>query len=218
MTDEKKQMLIRVIGTTVVLILIIGGVYFLVKKDSQNRNENETQAPNQNLAVLSIKDDDWIQGKKDAPVIIIDYADYQCPACAYVSASLNEIYNIYPNEVALVFRNFPLSYHQFEMEAAIAAEIAGEAGKFWEMHNGLFGNQDKLSYEEILNIAENLGFNRTDFEQKMKDKKYQDAVYKDQLEAEDLKLDHTPTIYINGIEYSGNLDKDSIINEIKKYL
>lgn len=218
MNDETKQKLIRVIGTIVVLVIIIGGVYLLVRKDSQNRNNSSSSPSTEQSAALTIKDDDWIKGKKEAKVSIIEYSDYQCPACAYASTSLDEVFKAYPNDVAIAYRHFPLTQHQFALEAATASEVAGEAGKFWEMHEVLFGNQEKISHEEILNIAESLGFNRIDFEQKMNDKKYKDAVYKDQMEGEDLKLDHTPTIYINGIEYSGNLDKDSIINEIKKNL
>lgn len=218
MSDETKQKLIRIIGTIVVLIIIIGGVYLLVRKDSQNRNNSSSSPSIEQSAALTIKNDDWIKGKKEAKIAIIEYSDYQCPACGYASSSLNEVYKAYPNDAAIVYRHFPLPSHQFAFEAAIASEITGESGKFWEMHDAIFANQEKISHEEILNIAESLGFSRTDFEQKMNDKKYKDAVYKDQMEGEDLKLDHTPTIYINGVEYTGNLDKDSIINEIKKYL
>ncbi|TSC91266.1 MAG: DSBA oxidoreductase [Candidatus Berkelbacteria bacterium Licking1014_96] len=218
MNDEAKQKLIRIIGTIVVLVIIIGGVYFLVKKDAQNRNNSSPSPSTEQSAALTIKDDDWLKGKKGAKAEIIEYSDFQCPACAYASSSLDEVYQVYPNEAAIVYRHFPLPNHQFAFDAAVASEIAGESGKFWEMHDTIFVNQEKISRDEILNIAQSLGFNRIDFDQKMNDKKYKDAVYKDQIEGEDLKLDHTPTIYINGIEYSGNLDKDSIINEIKKYL
>ena len=218
MDDEKKQKLIRIIGTILVLVIIIGGVYFLVRKDSENRNNSNSSPSTEGSAVLTIKNDDWIKGKKEAKVAIIEYSDYQCPACAYTSTSLDEISNAYPNDVVIVYRHFPLPNHQFAFDAAVASEIAGEAGKFWEMHDAIFANQDKLSKEEILNIAESLGFNRADFDKKINEDKYKDAVFKDQMDGEDLRLDHTPTIYINGKEYSGNIDKDSIINEIKKYL
>jgi protein-disulfide isomerase len=218
MNEEKKQKLIRIVGTIVVLVLVIGGVYLLVRKDSQNRNGTSQSPSTQQSATLFVRDDDWIKGKKDAKVIIIEYSDFQCPACGYASSSLNDVANAYPNDVALVYRHFPLTQHQFAFEAAVASQVAGEAGKFWEMHDQLFANQDKLSHDEILNIAVALGFNRTDFETKMNDKKYKDAVYKDQMEGEDLHLDHTPTIYINGTEYSGNLDSASIIAEVKKHL
>ncbi|MCX6811402.1 MAG: thioredoxin domain-containing protein [Candidatus Berkelbacteria bacterium] len=216
--EEKKQKLIRIVGTIVVLALVIGGVYLLVRKDSQNRNNLSPSPSTQQSATLSVRDDDWIKGKKDAKVVIIEYSDFQCPACGYASTSLDEVYTTYPNDVALVYRHFPLSQHQFAFEAAVASEVAGETGKFWEVHDQLFANQDKLSHEEILNIAVALGFDRTDFEKKMNDKKYKDAVYKDQMESEDLKLDHTPTLFINGAEYTGNLDIASITAEVKKYL
>lgn len=219
MKEEKKQMLIRVIGTIIVLVLIIGGIYFLVRKDSQNRNSTSSSPSNIHSAILSVRDNDWIKGKKDAKVVIIEYADYQCPACAYVSlTSLNEVAKTYPNDVAIIYRNFPLDYHQFSFETAVACEVAGEAGKFWEIHDALFANQDKISHEEILNIAQSLGFNRTEFENKMNDKKYKDKVYKDQMDAEDLKLNQTPTLFINGVEYTGNFDSASIIAEVKKHL
>lgn len=218
MQEEKKQKLIRIVGTIVVLALIIGGVYLLVRKDSQNRNNLSSSPSTQQSATLSVRDDDWLKGKKDAKVVIIEYSDFQCPACAYTSTSLDEVYKAYSNDVAIVYRHFPLPNHQFAFDAAVASEVAGATGKFWEMHDAIFANQEKLSKEEILNIAVSLGFDRTDFEKKMNDKKYKDAVYKDRTEGEDLKLDHTPTFYINGVEYAGNLDSASIIAEIKKYL
>lgn len=218
MNDEAKQKILRVAGTIVILVLVIGGVYFLAKKDSANRTAENSASPTEESAKLTIRNDDWILGNKNAKVAIIEYSDFQCPACAFAATSLKEVHEAYPSEVVIAYRHFPLNYHQFALEAAIATEIAGESGKFWEMNEMLFANQEKLSHHEILNIAESLGFNRLEFDKKMLEKKYKDAVYKDQLEGQDLKLDHTPSIFINGADYAGNIDKDSIISEIKKYL
>src|SRR4030043_2371553 len=118
MNEQKKQSLIRVIGTIVVLIIIIGGVYLLAKKDNENQSQ-ESQSPSTGeSAILTVSDDDWIKGDKSAKAVIIEYSDFQCPACAYASTSLNEVFKSYPKETAIIYRHFPLPSHQFSFDAA----------------------------------------------------------------------------------------------------
>lgn len=81
---------------------------------------------------------DHIRGKKDAKVTLIEYSDYECPFCLRHEDTLNQLMKAYPNDVRLVYRNYPLSIHPQAQKAAEAAECAGAQGKFWEMHDEIF--------------------------------------------------------------------------------
>lgn len=211
----------QIIGTLVILAIIIVGVYFLAKgtsKDESSSTTTKTEEGSDSEDVLSIREGDWLKGNRDAKVVIIEYSDFQCPACGFATDSLKKLLIKYPNDIAVVYRHFPLSYHEYAFKAAKATEIAGETGKFFAMHDLLFDNQEELNEEKILELAESLGFNKSDFEKKMTEKTYEERVYADLLEAQDLKVDHTPFFYIKGKEYEGNLDLDSLEEEVKKYL
>lgn len=85
---------------------------------------------------------DHIKGAKDAKVTLISYSDFECPFCSRITPTLDQIVKDYPNDVRLVFRHFPLSFHAEAQKAAEAAECAGKQGKFWEMHDEIFKAND----------------------------------------------------------------------------
>ena len=88
--------------------------------------------------IPQVSENDWVSGPSDAYITIIEYADYQCPYCAVAASGLSDLLKLYPDTVRLVYRVFPLSYHDKAMIAAQAAEAAGLQGKFWEMHDIIF--------------------------------------------------------------------------------
>lgn len=118
------------------LIFIAGFVLVAVKK---NTRENE-MAP---VAVDAIDSSDIIFGNPDARVVLIEYGDYQCPACALYNPLVKQITEEYRNSIAFVYRHFPLQQHIYALPAAYAAEAAGVQGKFWEMHDLLYRRQDE---------------------------------------------------------------------------
>jgi protein-disulfide isomerase len=101
-------------------------------------------------------------------------------------------------KVKLVFKNFPLKMHQFAMKAAIAAMAAGKQGKFWAFHDRLFREYNKLSDQEIDDIAKSIGLNMDAFEKQMKDPDIQFQIEKDILDGRRADVTGTPTIFING--------------------
>ncbi|MFW5714330.1 MAG: peptidylprolyl isomerase [Brevefilum sp.] len=104
-----------------------------------------------------ITEDDWIYGKFDAPITIVEYADFQCPACVGFSLGIKDLVNDYPGTIRVVFRHLPLpSIHDLAFISAMAAEAAGMQGKFWEMHDLLYQNQQQwnaYSEEEFIDWA-----------------------------------------------------------------
>jgi protein-disulfide isomerase len=105
----------------------------------------------------------------------------------------------YPQDVKLVFKNFPLRNHKFAEKAAIAALAAGEQGKFWEFHDLLFKNYNKLSDQKIQEIAQAVGLNMEEYEKKKKDPAIERKVRQDFSEGRQAGVRGTPSIFINGI-------------------
>ncbi len=119
------------------IIALIGGAAFGMIKLAGNNPADQTA-----LLANAVSASDWVRGNKDSKVILVEYSDFQCPACKVFYSFLKQIEAKYGTKIELVYRNFPLSYHANATLAAKAAEAAGRQGKFWEMHDLIFENQD----------------------------------------------------------------------------
>ena len=137
-------------------------------------------------------------GPEDAPVELIIFTDFQCPYCAKVAPTLNQLHEINGKDLKVVFKNFPLSFHKMSFKAATAALIAGESGKFWLFHDQLMAQSDSITDESILEIAVDLGFNKAMFEEKMKDPRWISRIQKDIQDGRKAGVTGTPTLLING--------------------
>jgi Thioredoxin len=114
-----------------------------------------------NAPALDIRPSDHIQGSKDAPVTLMEYGDYQCPYCGMAYPVVKQIQRQMVESMCFVFRNFPLTeVHPFAEGAAEAAEAAGDQGKFWEMHDTLYENQNALAPEDLVGYAQLLHLKR----------------------------------------------------------
>jgi cyclophilin family peptidyl-prolyl cis-trans isomerase/protein-disulfide isomerase len=154
-----------------------------------------------------VSEDDWVKGNADAPVTIIEYADFQCPACSAYSSYLLAYQALYPDTFRLVYRHMPLpSIHHLAYISSMAAEAAGAQGKFWEMYELLFSQQSVwsgyASEEEftvwVLGQAETLGLDLDQFEADMTDADARTALETQTDEQLALGIHYTPFIIING--------------------
>jgi len=145
-----------------------------------------------------------VQGPENAPVTLVEFADYQCPMCAHWSPMIAELLRKYPDKVRFEFHYYPLiQIHRYAMAAALAAEAAGEQGRYWEMHDLLFENQDRWAASnnaetEFLTYAVRLGMNTNQFMQAMRSPDVQARILQDVTRAVNAKLPGTPTIFMNG--------------------
>lgn len=112
---------------------------------------------------------------------------------------LEQVLEKYPNDVKVVFKNFPLSSHNFAMKAAVAAMAAGSQGKFWEFHDLLFKNYNRLNDQKIQEIALAVGLNQEEFEKKKNDPAITRQINQDLFEGQQAGVRGTPTVFINGI-------------------
>ena len=139
-------------------------------------------------------------GNPDARIAIVEYSDFQCPYCARATPLLKEVQKKFPNDVKLVFKHFPLSFHQAARPAAIAAMAAKDQGKFWEMHDTLFENQRSLRPDNMNEMAEKAGLDVERFKKDMESKAadYGKSVDADFREGQAVSVRGTPTIFIGG--------------------
>ncbi len=157
------------------------------------------------------------KGPKDAPVVVVEWADFQCPYCGAASPVLNKLVEQYPDSVRLVFKNYPLSSHEHSEIAARAALAAMKQGKFWEMHDALFADQQSgLDRDEILRLARELGLDEKKFVADMDSEAVADAVNVDRKQAEKLDLRGTPMIYINGRHF--DLEQFNLLEDLNDWV
>jgi protein-disulfide isomerase len=138
------------------------------------------------------------KGNPGAPVLLVEFADFQCPACRGARPLVEEALKKYDGKARLVFKHFPLSMHQYGEKSARAARAAQLQGKFWEMYGALFDNQDRLNPAVIEELAKGLGLDMAKFQKDVETESVADAVSRDRKQGERLDIQSTPTLYING--------------------
>jgi protein-disulfide isomerase len=138
------------------------------------------------------------KGNPAAPVLLVEFADFQCPACRAARPMVEEALKKHEGQTRLVFKNFPLSIHQYGEKLARSARAAQNQGKFWEMYAALFDNQERISPAVIDELAKGLGLDMAKFQKDVESEAVADAVSRDRKQGERLDIQSTPTLYING--------------------
>jgi len=193
-----KRYLPFVIVLGVALTTLGSGTLLYRAKRQQLKNipESESVLAKTNTAPAHIR------GNPDAPVTLEEFGDFQCPPCGKFSEFVEELLKEYNPRLRLVFRNFPLSGHEHAREAALAAEAAGLQGKFWEMHDTLYREQDTWSKapnvrELFESYAGTIGLDVDQFKKDMDGDKARERVDSDRALADFLGVKATPTLFIN---------------------
>jgi len=157
-------------------------------------------------------------GPADSKVTIVEFSDFQCPFCSRAATATHTIKEKYGDKVHFVFRQFPLSFHQNAHISAEASLAAHAQGKFWEYHDKLFANQQKLDRPALEGYAKELGLNVNDFKKALDDKTYATTVDAEQKLGEEVAVDGTPTMFLNGKRVSNPTDAAEISKEIDEAL
>ena len=140
------------------------------------------------------------RGPENAPVTITVFSDFQCPYCARLVPTLEQVMAAYPLQVRLVFKQFPLSMHNFAKPAAMATLAARNQGKFWPLHDQLFANYNKLSDIRIRELAESVGLDMARYDQDVANPALQQEVAADIQLGSTVGVRGTPAAYINGVQ------------------
>jgi protein-disulfide isomerase len=152
---------------------------------------------------VAIADHDPFRGPANAPITIIEFSEYQCPFCARVTPTLKQIEEKYAGKVRIVFKDFPLPNHAQAPKAAEAAHCAGEQGKYWQLHDRLFANQQQLQIPELKTHAGAIGLDQAAFDQCLDSGKHAANVQADVDLGASMGVQSTPTVYINGRVVTG---------------
>ncbi len=145
----------------------------------------------------------YVRGPASAKVTIIEFSDFQCPYCKKGYDTMKELEKAYPNDVKFVFKNLPLPFHQQAKPAAIAALAAGKQGKFWEFHDAMFENQDKLGDALYLQTAEKLGLNMDTFKADLNSEEIKKQIEEDTALGSANGIQGTPGYFVNGVAVKG---------------
>ena len=188
--------LIIVIG--VALTTLGSGTLLYRAKRQQLKNIPESES----VLAKTNTDSAHIRGNPDAPVTLEEFGDFQCPPCGKFSEFVEELLKEYNSRLRVVFRNFPLSGHEHAREAALAAEAAGLQGKFWEMHDTLYREQETWTKapnvrELFESYAGTIGLDVNQFKKDMDGDKARERVDSDRALADFLGVKATPTLFIN---------------------
>ena len=152
-------------------------------------------------------------GSADAPVLIEEFSDVECPACAVIGPQLEQLAKANSDIVRLEFYHFPLSYHKFAFTGAEAVECAEDQGKGWEYLGALFENRKLINDDFFYSLAETLNLNKSKFISCLDNHDKKDKIRIHQTEGRSRSLPGTPTIYINGqyIKWAGYDQIDAYI-------
>lgn len=156
-------------------------------------------------SLLSVQEGDWVKGHSDAPVTLIEYADFQCPACGAYFPVIDQLLTEMEGKVKVVMRHYPLiQAHPNALIAARASEAAGRQGKFWEMHALLFKNQREWSgaadpMKAIFpSYAGKIGLSMDQFKKDAADSSIDDKINRDRATGDELGIEGTPMFILNG--------------------
>ncbi len=195
---------------------IIGGLVYLSnnnKIDVSKIDINRVQAPTSQNGNVG----DHTYGNMDSKVVLIEYADYQCPGCGSAYPVIKQVTEKYKDKIGYVFRNFPLyTIHPNAYAAATAAEAAGQQGKFWEMHDKLYTNQsawnqlsgtDRTDY--FATTADSIGISGDKLRTALSDPKLKQKIDFDHALGTKAGISGTPTFFINGKNVGDQYYKDN---------
>jgi protein-disulfide isomerase len=157
--------------------------------------------------VLPLAERDHIQGSISAPLALVEYGDYECPYCGEVYPLVKALQKRLGNRLCFAFRNFPLvNSHPHAEHAAEAAEAAAAQGKFWEMHDMLYENQDALEDENLRNYASSLGLDANRLIRDVMSGAHASRLREDFISGERDGVNGTPAVFVNGVRYDGSWD------------
>ncbi|GFP20213.1 hypothetical protein HKBW3S42_00021 [Candidatus Hakubella thermalkaliphila] len=187
-----------------ITMLTMGGTLFLFGCGGGPKEPTPTASKDLSSDPLDVNKG-WSKGAEQAKVVIIEFSDFQCSFCAKVQPTLDRVLEIYGDRVRLIYRHFPLTkIHPYALKAAVAAEAAGSQGKFWEMHDKLYQNQEKLTVNDLRKYAQELGLDMERFDKDLDSPQLEEKVLQDKADGLKAGVKGTPVFFINGTYISGN--------------
>ncbi len=194
--DTQKRIIIWFSAALVVAIAGIGAYQVATGPKAELPRKDGTMS-------LPLDESDWTKGSKTPKATLVEYSDFQCPACGAYYPMLEEMFAEYKDKISFTYRHFPLPQHKNALPAAYASEAAGIQGKFWEMADLLFKNQADWSESVSAQItfegyAQKLGLNMAKYKADVKSDGIKSKVARDLQSGKLSQVNQTPTFFING--------------------
>lgn len=160
---------------------------------------------------------DHIQGDENAPLTLVEYGDYECPACGSAYPIVKRVQAHFGKRLRFVFRNFPIiESHPHAGIAAMTAEFAATHQKFWEMHDLLYENQNALDIPDLLNYAVALELSSADLQVAIENEIFADKIKTDFMSGVRSGVNGTPTFYINGYRHNGSFEYEELVAALEQ--
>jgi len=161
---------------------------------------------------------DHVRGSLNAPVILTEYGDFECPYCGDAYRVLEAMRAKYRERLALVFRHYPLEMHPHAEAAAEAAEEAARAGKFWEMYDQLYRHQKALTGADLAAYGEAIGVPGEKITSAIEQRSHRARIERDQRSGDESGVEGTPALYLNGFAYDGEVSVEALEEAIERAL
>ena len=226
-TISKDKLMTGIIAIEFVLLLVFGFQIYGIKQQLSEGGTALAKADTNSAAVaapaanpseaapagnpaggpidIELTADDHVRGNANAAVTIVEYSDFECPFCEAAHPTIKQVMDTYGDDVKVVYRHFPLSFHPNAQKAAEASECAGDQGKFWEYHDKVFENQNLLAVgiTQLKNWAKELGLNSGTFDSCLDGGQKAAKVTADLTQGTQHGVSGTPAFFVNGVKLSG---------------
>ena len=163
------------------------------------------------MLTIPVDSQDHVQGDINAPLMLVEYGDYECPHCRLAHPIVKRLQKRLGTKLGYVFRNFPLNQiHPYAEIAAESAEFAASHGQFWPMHDAIFERQDELGAPMLLELVEGLGLSNEKLRLALEEGTFKSRVRADFMGGVRSGVNGTPTFFVDGLRYDGTLDERSL--------
>jgi protein-disulfide isomerase len=194
-TSQRNKLYKSIAIWTTLVVVLVGGLYGLSRISSDEITDSFLKD--------SISPLDWTRGNKDAKITLIEYSDFQCPACATYYPLIKKLEQEFSSQILIAYRHFPLKQHRNSYKAAYASEAAGKQGKFWEMHDMLFEKQAEWEalvdpLEKFRSYAQTIGLDTTSFSTDYSSDEIKKKVDSNFISGSNAFVNSTPTFFLNG--------------------
>jgi len=214
--EEAKLGVLAAALTAAVLGWLVFRIIALLPPEVMTRQFARTAEEIVDLAAPVDPERDHIRGDDDAPVTLVEYGDFECPNCGQAEPVVRELLNDFGHDLRYVFRHLPLSdVHPHALLAAEAAEAADDQGRFWEMHDLLFGRQEHLEPMHLIGFAQELGLDVERFTDQLRRHEHAGRIASDVDDADLSGVSGTPTFFVNGMRHQGAYDIDTLTAAVR---
>jgi len=210
----------KIILWAIIAVVVIGSIFGIVKLASKSQTPG---SDNLAITISAINDDENIKGDKEALSTLIEYSDFQCPACGSYYPIVKKVSEDLSAQVRFAYRHFPLPQHKNAKLAATVAEAAGKQGKFWEMHDLIFQNQSDWSEEKnaavlFAKYAQDVGLDLARFQTDIASDEIKAKIENDYKSGVKAGVNSTPSFFLNGKKINNPRNYDEFKNAIEQAL